>query len=217
MERLVVAVDGPAGAGKSTIAKIVAKRLGILYIDTGAMYRAVTLKILRGGINIDDNMSICNMLEDTNIELDGSSVYLDGEDVTEVIRTEYVSSKVSAVSALGCVRESLTHLQRQMANKVSVIMDGRDIGTNVLKDANVKIYLTASVEERAKRRYGEMVKKGYDVEIDAIAKEIASRDRQDSERKINPLRKAEDAITVDTTGKSINEVVEEILYIAKRR
>lgn len=216
MMNFAIAVDGPAGAGKSTISRLVADKLGIEYIDTGAMYRAVTLKLINMGIDFNNIDVVKNIVEDTRVELVNGKVFLDGVDVSEEIRMPYVSSNVSEVAAMPCVRERLVHLQRDMAKKTSVIMDGRDIGTNVLKDAQVKIFLTASVEERAKRRFIELREKGIDTTFEQICEDIRKRDEFDSNRKINPLKKAEDAVLVDTTGKTIKEVVDEIIYIVKR-
>lgn len=213
MDRVIIAIDGPAGAGKSTISKIVANKLGIEYIDTGAMYRAITLKIIRNNLNIDDKTSLENLVKYTNVDFINSKVYLDEEDVSEEIRMPYVSEKVSEVAAKAIVREKLVQLQREMAKTKSVIMDGRDIGTNVLKNANCKIYLTASVEERAERRFKELKEKGININFENICKDIQERDRIDSTREINPLRKSEDAILLDTTGKGIDEVVDDILKI----
>lgn len=217
MRNLIIAIDGPAGAGKSTISKIIAEKLNIEYIDTGAMYRAVTLKIIRKGISLNDDDAIECMLKETEIDFINGRIYLDGEDVSKDIRTIEVSSKVSDVAAKSYVRQRLVEIQKNMAAKKSVIMDGRDIGTNVLKDANYKIFLTASVEERAKRRYKEMIEKGSNVTFEDVCKDIENRDRIDSTRKVNPLRKADDAIEVDTTSKSIDEVVDEILSIVNKR
>lgn len=217
MKNLIIAIDGPAGAGKSTISKIIADKLNIEYIDTGAMYRAVTLKIIREGISLQDDDAIECMLKETNIDFIKGRIYLDGEDVSKDIRTIEVSSKVSDVAAKSYVRQRLVEIQKNMAEKKSVIMDGRDIGTNVLKDANYKIFLTASVEERAKRRYKEMIEKGSCVTFEDVCKDIENRDRIDSTRKVNPLRKADDAIEIDTTSKSINEVVDEILSIVNKQ
>lgn len=210
-----VAIDGPAGAGKSTIAKLVAKKLNYVYIDTGAMYRAVTYKALK--LNIDlDNETEYNFLDDTEIVLTNDDrVLIDGEDVTTVIREHEVTQNVSRVSALGRVREKLVAMQREMAKTNNVIMDGRDIGTNVLKDAEVKIFLTASVEERAKRRYLEIQERNGETTIDEekynqIKEEIIRRDQIDSSRELNPLRKADDAVEIDTSNKTIEEVVDEI-------
>ncbi|MBZ4662362.1 MAG: (d)CMP kinase [Caloramator sp.] len=215
MNKIAIAIDGPAGAGKSTISKLIAEKMGIEYIDTGAMYRAITLKLLNRGVDIKDIQSVKDIVDETKVELMNGRVYLDGVDVSEEIRMPYVSSKVSDVAAISCVRERLVYLQREMAKKSSVIMDGRDIGTNVLKDAQIKIFLTASVEERAKRRFVEMKNKGIDISFEEICNDIRNRDTIDSTREINPLRKAEDAILVDTTGKTIQEVVDEIISIIR--
>lgn len=215
MNRIAIAIDGPAGAGKSTISRLIAEKMGIEYIDTGAMYRAITLKLINKGVDISDIQKVKDIVNSTKVELVNGRVYLDEIDVTEEIRMPYVSAKVSDVAAIPCVRERLVHLQREMAKKTSVIMDGRDIGTNVLKDAEVKIYLTASVEERAKRRYVELKNKGIDVTFEEICNDIKNRDNIDTNREVNPLRKADDAVLVDTTGKSIQQVVDEIISIIK--
>ena len=210
----IVAIDGPAGAGKSTVSKLAAQKLGYTYIDTGAMYRAVALKVIRQNKPITDDL-IVETAKDIDIDLryeDGiTKVFVDDEEVTDKIRTPEVSKAASDVAKSGFVREKLTELQRKMAARGSVIMDGRDIGTHVLPNANVKIYLTASVEERARRRCEELKTKGYDAKIDEVATEIQQRDKQDMEREIAPLAKAKDAILLDTTNKSINEVVNIIL------
>ncbi|EYE88391.1 cytidylate kinase [Fervidicella metallireducens AeB] len=215
MKKIVVAIDGPAGAGKSTISKLVAQKLGIEYIDTGAMYRAVTLKIIRNKIDVSDDVTLEKMLNSTEITLENGKVYLDGEDVSTEIRQLYVSGRVSEIAAKQVVRDRLVELQRKMALSKNVIMDGRDIGTVVLKDANYKIYLTASVEERAARRYKEFCQQNSSVTFQEICNDIKERDRIDMNRSYNPLVKAEDAILIDTTGKSIDEVVDEILLIIK--
>jgi cytidylate kinase len=214
MDRIVIAVDGPAGAGKSTISKIVAQRLGLEYIDTGAMYRAITLKVVRNNVDISDAEALRVLMKKTDMTFLMNRLILDGEDVSDVIRMPYVSAKVSEVAAIPFIREQLVEIQRKMASSKNVIMDGRDIGTNVLKDANVKIYLTASVKERASRRYKELVDKGLSVEFENICRDIETRDRIDSSRAANPLCKADDAIEVDTSSKSIEEVVDEILKAA---
>lgn len=208
-----IAIDGPAGAGKSTIARIIAERLGFLYIDTGAMYRAVTLYMIENDISIDDINKITRLMDCMDIRLNNSSIFVNGRDITDEIRSQKVNKLVSPVSAIPEVREKLVELQRNIASENSVVMDGRDIGSNVLKDADVKIFLTASVEERARRRCQEMVQKGVNVDLNIIIKDISIRDKADSERKLNPLIKADDAVVVDTTGKSIDEVVEIILGI----
>lgn len=216
MKKFAIAVDGPAGAGKSTISKLVAQRLGIEYIDTGAMYRAITLKLLSNNVDFNDLNSVRKTVENTKVELVNGRVMLDGTDVSEEIRMPYVSSRVSEVAAMPVVRERLVYLQRLMAENTSVIMDGRDIGTNVLKNAQIKIFLTASVEERASRRYIEMQNKGIEITFEEICEDIRKRDTIDSTREVNPLRQADDAVLVDTTGKSIDEVVNEIISIIKK-
>ena len=214
MKKLVVAIDGPAGAGKSTVAQMAAKELGFTYIDTGAMYRAVAWKSLQQGKTVTDDL-INDVVKDIDIVLDykegKTRVFVDGTEVTAAIRTPEVTGIVSQVAALGPVRERLTDLQRKMATQGSVIMDGRDIATNVLPNADIKIFLTASIEERADRRYKEMKAKGYDVDLKKLQEEIAARDKADSEREISPLVQAEDAELLDTSDMSIEEVVKAIL------
>ena len=214
----VIAIDGPAGAGKSTVAKIVAEKLGYTYIDTGAMYRAVAWKTLQQSSKATDE-AILRAVEGIDVRLactdSGTRVTVDGTDVTGEIRTPEVTHIVSRVAALGPVREKMVELQRAMAADGAVVMDGRDIGTNVLPNADVKIFLTASVEERARRRYDEMKEKGYAVDFDDLKKEIASRDKQDSERAISPLRQAEDAILLDSTALSIDAVVARIMELSE--
>lgn len=212
----IIAIDGPAGAGKSTVAKIAAERLGYTYIDTGAMYRGVAWKALRGADHVTD-ADILRAVREIDVRLSctdaGTRVTVDGTDVTEEIRTPAVTRIVSRVAALGPVREKMVELQRAMAAAGNVVMDGRDIATNVLPNADVKVFLSASVEERARRRCKEMRAKGYDVDLDELQKEIAARDKQDSERAISPLRKADDAVLIDSTGLSIEGVVERILEL----
>lgn len=214
MKKIVVAIDGPAGAGKSTVAQMAAKELGFTYIDTGAMYRAVAWKSLQQGKAVTDAL-INDVVKDIDIVLDykegKTRVFVDGTEVTSEIRTPEVTGIVSQVAALGPVRERLTDLQRKMATQGSVIMDGRDIATNVLPNADIKIFLTASIEERADRRYKEMKAKGYDVDLKKLQEEIAARDKADSEREISPLVQAEDAELLDTSDMSIEEVVKAIL------
>ena len=214
----VIAIDGPAGAGKSTVAKIVAEKLGYTYIDTGAMYRAVAWKTLQQSSEATDE-AILRAVEGIDVRLactdSGTRVTVDGTDVTGEIRTPEVTHIVSRVAALGPVREKMVELQGAMAADGAVVMDGRDIGTNVLPNADVKIFLTASVEERARRRYDEMKEKGYAVDFDDLKKEIASRDKQDSERAISPLRQAEDAILLDSTALSIDAVVARIMELSE--
>ena len=204
----IIAVDGPAGAGKSTVSKIVASKLGYTYIDTGAMYRAVALKSSRSAENLAD------IVKDINIELDDRArVFLDGADVTKEIRTPEISKLASDVSKFPFVRKKLTELQRKMATRGAVIMDGRDIGTQVLPNADLKIFLTASLDERARRRFEELQAKGQTADLADVKKEIALRDKQDSEREIAPLKQAEDAILIDSTNLMIDEVVGKILTL----
>ena len=211
-----IAIDGPSGAGKSTIAKAVAKALDIDYIDTGAMYRAIGYKMDRDGIPFDaDDPALAVMLENTDIDFAGGDIILDGEVVNDVIRTPEISMLASQCSALAPVREKLVEIQRGMGMRKSVIMDGRDIGTNVLKDAEFKIYLTASAEERASRRFKELQEKGETQTYEEVLADIKQRDHNDMTRELNPLRKAEDAIEVDTTGIGIDEVVDTVLDIVR--
>ena len=217
--KLVVAIDGPAGAGKSTVAKLVAQELHLVYIDTGAMYRAVAWKVLyqKKGVT---TAAIEEVAKDIDVRLyyEGgrTRVFVDGKEVTDEIRTPEVSHIVSKVASLALVREKMVELQRKMAESGNVLMDGRDIGTNVLPNASVKIYLTASIEERAKRRAKELLEKGHAVSEADVEKEIAARDKADMEREISPLRQADDAVLLDTTGLSIKEVVSRILSLCRR-
>ena len=217
--KLVVAIDGPAGAGKSTVAKLVAQELHLVYIDTGAMYRAVAWKVLyqKKGVT---TAAIEEVAKDIDVRLyykgGRTRVFVDGKEVTDEIRTPEISHIVSKVASLALVREKMVELQRKMAESGSVLMDGRDIGTNVLPNASVKIYLTASIEERAKRRARELLEKGHAVSEADVEKEIAARDKADMEREISPLRQADDAVLLDTTGLSIKEVVSRILSLCRR-
>ena len=218
MKKLVVAIDGPAGAGKSTVAKLAAKALGYTYIDTGAMYRAVAWKTLAERQPVTDAL-IVDVVKDIDVRLsyDGgvTHVFVDGREITGEIRTPEVSHIVSQVAALGPVREKMVDLQRRMATEGGVLMDGRDIATHVLPDADVKIFLTASIEERAQRRWKEMKEKGYDMSLEDLQRDIAARDKADSEREISPLVQADDATLLDTTGLSIDEVVARILAMCR--
>ena len=207
-EIIRIAVDGPSGAGKSTIAKAIAKKLCIDYIDTGAMYRAVGYKMLQEGIAMDDIPAIAEMLKKTEIDFSGGNIYLDGENINDRIRTEEISKQASDCSALGIVRAKLTEQQQKMGEKKSVIMDGRDIGTVVFPEAEFKFYITATAEERASRRYKELIAKGEDVTYDKVLADIKQRDYNDSTREINPLKKADDALELDTTGMGIEEVID---------
>lgn len=203
-----VAVDGPGGAGKSTIAKAVAKKLGIEYIDTGAMYRAVGLKMKRLGIPMEEKEPLFDMLENTDIDFSEERIFLDGEDVSDLIRTQEISKAASDCSAFASVRKKLVALQQKMAKSKSVIMDGRDIGTVVLKDAQYKFFLTADDEERARRRYEELKAKGSEPSFEEVLSRLRERDHNDSTREVTPLRKAEDAEEIDSTNMSIQEVVD---------
>ena len=209
---LRVAIDGPGGAGKSTIAKLLAKELELDYIDTGAMYRAVALKMTRLGIPAEEEQ-VEAALADTTIDFAQGNIYLDGEEVNEAIRTPEMGGLASRYSALGCVRRKLVERQKEMGQTKDCIMDGRDIGTNVLPHAEFKFFLTASAEERARRRYKELIEKGQDVEYEKILADINERDYNDSHRALDPLRKAEDAIEVDTTHMTIDEVIATLVGI----
>lgn len=214
MKTIAIAIDGPAGAGKSTIAKLIADKLHIYYLDTGAMYRAVALKVLREGLDPTNHQQVISILPSTHIGViyqDGfQRVYLDGEDVTHLLRQPEVAKAASAVAVIPEVRIKLVELQRSIAQNYSVVIDGRDIGTFVLPNADRKFYLTATLEERARRRWLEMQEKGYDKSLEEVKRELEARDRNDMGRAFAPLRKAEDAILIDTTGKSIDQVVNEV-------
>ncbi|MEJ7612512.1 MAG: (d)CMP kinase [Candidatus Fervidibacter sacchari] len=219
---LVIAIDGPVGAGKSTVAKLVAQKLGYLYVDTGAMYRAVALKALRLGMDINDPIVMAMLAEATDIQLqqqdDGSvRVFLDGEDVTEAIRTPEVSETSSIVSAHEGVRKVLAERQKAMAELGGVVMEGRDIQTVISPDAEVKIFLTASLEERAKRKWLELQQKGISVSYEEVLYEVKERDERDKSRAIAPLRKAPDAVEIDTTKMTPEEVADKIVELACKR
>ena len=206
-----VAIDGPGGAGKSTVAKEVAHALGIDYIDTGAMYRAVGYKIIRDGIDPGDEKAVEKMLSETDIDFVRGDILLDGEKVNSQIRTPEVSEMASLCSAYAFVRKKLVTAQRKMGKTKSIIMDGRDIGTNVLADAEYKFFVTASPDERAKRRQKELSEKGRGVSYKEVLADIIKRDHKDTTRRLNPLKQAEDAILIDTTGMNVEEVVSRIL------
>ncbi|MCD8074065.1 MAG: (d)CMP kinase [Lachnospiraceae bacterium] len=216
-----IAIDGPAGAGKSTIAKRAAQELSFIYVDTGAMYRAIALGLLRRGTDIEDAAALAAALDVTEVGIrymDGEQhVYLNGEDVSSRIRTETVSDMTSRSSAIPAVRAKLTDLQRELARHENVLMDGRDIGTMILPDADLKIFLTASVETRAKRRYLEQAQKGENCSLEEIEKDIRERDYRDSHRETAPLRQAEDAVRIDSSEMTIEEVVAEILRLVNER
>ena len=206
-----IAIDGPSGAGKSTIAKRVAQELAIDYIDTGAMYRAVGLKMLRLGIPMEENEVLLEMLGNTDVDFSEGKVYLDGEDVSRLIRTQEVSKAASDCSAFASVRRKLVELQQAMGRRKSVIMDGRDIGTVVLRDAEYKFYLTATAEERAMRRYKELREKGSEDTYEKVLEDVNRRDYNDMHREVDPLRQAEDAVLIDSTNMSIDEVVDFVI------
>ncbi len=215
-----IAIDGPAGAGKSTIAKMVAKELGFIYVDTGAMYRAMALYMLNNNIDANDAEKISATCQSADItirhENGAQKVYLNGEDVTELVRKEEVGKMASASSVNGDVRKKLVELQQKLASTTDVVMDGRDIGTVVLPDADLKVFLTASSRVRAERRYKELTAKGETCDIDAIEKDIIDRDYRDSHREISPLKQAEDAVLVDSSNMTIDEVAKTIIDLYKR-
>lgn len=216
-----VAIDGPAGAGKSTISKAVAKRLGFVYIDTGAMYRAIGLAAVRRGIDTKDADGVAAILGEVEITIahneDGQQIFLNGENVSEEIRLPEISVAASNVAVIPAVRLKLVELQRALAEKENVIMDGRDIGTYVLPDAEVKIFLTASVEERAKRRCKELLEKGVETDVNSVKADMEYRDKNDSGRDFAPLKRAEDSVHVDNTDITIEEAIERICQLVENQ
>ncbi|WP_026689462.1 (d)CMP kinase [Alteribacter aurantiacus] len=216
-----IAIDGPAGAGKSTVAREVAKELSYTYIDTGAMYRALTFEALKQSVDVHNEHRVMEVLQGMDITLENeglhSRVYVNGEEVTEAIRTHEVTSNVSYIAKHEQVRKEMVYKQQEMAKAKRTVMDGRDIGTAVLPDAEVKVFLTASVDERARRRHEEHLQKGIPSDLDVLKEEIATRDKIDSEREFAPLKKANDAVELDSTSMSINEVIEAILKLVKER
>ena len=216
-----IAIDGPAGAGKSTIARLAAEKLGFLYVDTGAMYRTIGLKMLRSHVSPEDTQTLQEVLKTINIDLryeDGKQqMYLDGENVSSEIRTEEVSTVASRFSAIQIVRDRLTDLQRGLAARNNCIMDGRDIGTVILPNARLKIFLTASAEERARRRYRENMQKGIEEPYETVLEKIIERDRSDMTRSAAPLKQADDAVLLDTSDLSIEQSVDAVLDLAHER
>ncbi|MCK9479690.1 MAG: (d)CMP kinase [Firmicutes bacterium] len=222
MKNMQIVIDGPAGAGKSTISKIVANTLGFIYIDTGAMYRAVGLKALL--LNLDtknDVASVERLMDDIKIKIehktDGQHIFLDGKDVTSEIRTPKVSIAASNVSAFPAVRKKLASLQRELAQSGNIIMDGRDIGSYVLPNAQIKIFLTASIEDRAKRRHNELIEKGENVSFEDVLADMAYRDKNDSGRKLAPLKIPEGALVIDTTGNTLEQSIDILTDAIKER
>ncbi|MBO0994742.1 (d)CMP kinase [Bacillus sp. SD088] len=221
MKKISIAIDGPAGAGKSTVAKIVAEKMTYIYVDTGAMYRALTYMVLEENVNVQNDQELADLLSHTVIELTpsekGQLVIVNGKDVTDVIREDKVTNTVSTVAAHRLVREKMVKQQKALGQAGGVVMDGRDIGTEVLPNAELKVFLVASVEVRAERRHLENIDKGYTSDLEKLKKEISLRDQQDSEREVSPLRKADDAIEIDTSFLSIVEVADRIYQLANER
>ena len=221
MKKIVIAIDGFSSCGKSTMAKDLAREVGYIYVDTGAMYRAVGLKAKRNNIACSEQEKIEEMLKNTEVELKNengaTAVYLDGENVSTEIRLPEISRMASDISAVPAVRYAMVEMQRSMANKTDTILDGRDIGTFVLPNADVKIFLTASVEERAERRYKELIARGENVKREDVRSDIEKRDYNDSHRALAPLKKADDATEVDTTGMTIDQVCEKIISLVRNK
>jgi len=219
LKKLVIAIDGPAASGKSSTARLAAARLGYLHIDTGAMYRAVALKVLQENVSLTDREGISRLVEGTNIRLEPkggeTSIFLDERDVTKAIRGRAVTNAASAVSGVKRVREVMVREQRKMGEKGGIVLEGRDIGTVVFPDADLKIFMVANVNERARRRQRELREQGTEVDLDSLRNEIIGRDRQDSERDISPLKKADDAVVLDTSEMKFDEQVEYIVNMAK--
>lgn len=213
----VITIDGPAGAGKGTAARLLAERLGYRLVDTGAMYRALAWSVDRAGLEPEDTPALRRLLREVTVDLDGDRVRVDGRDVSDEIRTPRISSLTSRITRLAPVRERLTPVQRAMAAAGGVILEGRDTGTVVCPDAEVKFYLDAELDERARRRRAELRARGVDMDLDAVREEIRARDLQDTTRALAPLRRAPDAIAVDTTGLTVTQVVELMLEAVERR
>lgn len=213
---MIIAVDGPAGAGKSTVAKKVANALNIIYIDTGAMYRAAAYKSIITSTNIYDSVGLTKMLDTTSVDFVNNDIILDDININDKIRTPEISKLASDISAIKEVREKLVDLQRKMGESKSVIMDGRDIGTNVFPNAEYKFFINASAEERASRRLKELLEKGEEVQYSEVLEEIKTRDNNDSTRELNPLVRADDAVLIDTTHLSIEEAVTSVMDLIKK-
>lgn len=216
MENLVITIDGPAGAGKSTISNLIAKNLGINYIDTGAMYRAITYKCIKEDIDVNDIQRVVDLCSRTDVDFVDNYIYLDGQRLNEEIRTLQVSSRVSDVAKIPQVREFLLEKQREIGKRSDVILDGRDVGTHIFPDAKYKFFLNASAQERGRRRYQELIDKGQSVVLEEIIEDIKKRDYIDSTREVAPLVKADDAIEVDTTSMTIDQVVTYISDMVRR-
>lgn len=220
-KQISVAIDGPAAAGKSTVAKIIAEKLSYIYVDTGAMYRALTYKAQNLDIDLQNEEKLLQLLQETDLQLKpsqkGQLVFVDGEDVTEAIRSSEVTNAVSITAKHRKVREVMVARQRHMAEGRGVVMDGRDIGTHVLPNAEVKVFLRASVDERAKRRHEENIAKGFESNLETLKQEIAARDKLDSEREVAPLKKAADAVEIDTTSLTIEQVIDKIILLVNER
>ena len=210
-----IAIDGPGGAGKSTIAKMVAEKMNMEYIDTGAMYRAIGWMFSKNNVNTEDSAEVQDVLNRTAIDFDNGKIFLNGEDISGEIRTPEISKAASVCSKLPEVRSKLVALQREIAEGKSVVMDGRDIGTNVLPNAEVKIFLTADPMVRAKRRYDQLLESGKEADLNSIFEDIKERDYQDTHRELNPLQQAEDAVLLDTSDMTINQVLGEIMKMAE--
>ena len=215
--KIAIAIDGPAGAGKSTIAKIIANKFNLMYINTGFMYRAVTLKALRNNISASNIDEICTLIQNTDIYFEGDDLILDGENVSHYLTMPNISKNVSSFASISEIRKKLVKEMQKMAEKYDVIMDGRDIGTVVLKNAKYKFFLTATAEERATRRYDELLKKGLQISYDEILEDIKKSDYLDTNRDVDPLKKAKDAIEIDTTGLGIEDVANKISQYIERR
>lgn len=221
MKKIIIAIDGPSGSGKSTVAKLLASRLGYMYIDTGAMYRAVALQAKRDSVDINDSSALSRLCNSVKLEFvpdnGGLRTILNGEDVSEAIRTPEMSMAASAISARKEVREALLVLQRRMGETGGVVLEGRDVGTVIFPNAEAKFFLDASLDERGKRRYRELAAKGMDVTLEQTIEDVRKRDDNDSSRDIAPLKKADDAVVVDSTGLAIEEVVEKMTVVVNEK